>query len=107
MVFADDLDDMEKSERAASRALRKEMLDLAELREVAEGDITISETTGFDALPELDDEETEDDVLGEDDLTIHDENDGDLGLTYEAGDAYLDDEVDIPDVQGDDTSNDR
>lgn len=91
--FPEDLNE-DPQERLAARA---EYLDIAQDEQIAEGDISTSETeTGQIALPELDDREIEDELLGEDDLELLDEDDPELGFAYTEEDLYLtdDDEAD-------------
>ncbi|MDX2139346.1 MAG: hypothetical protein SF123_14775 [Chloroflexota bacterium] len=73
-------------------AARDEFLDIAQDEQIAEGDISVSETeSGHHPLPELDDRET-DDIFGEDSMTVLDEDDPELGFAYTQNDHYLDDE---------------
>lgn len=62
----------------------EEFIDLAQDEEIAEGDVTVSETqTGHDPDPELDDREIDEDTIGEDDLNVRDEENLGLGLDDE------------------------
>ncbi len=71
------------------RRARDEFLDIAEDAQIAEGDITVSETeTGHDPMPDLDDDPP--DV--QDNLTVLDEDDPELAFNYDEKDDYLDDE---------------
>lgn len=67
--------------RRERREAREEFVDIAEEEQIAEGDISVSETeTGEDPTPDLDDIEIEDEVWGEDDLIVLDEEDPELAL---------------------------
>lgn len=77
----------------ARLAARDEFLDIVQDVQIAEGDISVSETeNGNHPLPELDDEEADELVLGEGNLEVLDEDDPELGFAYTQDDYYLDDE---------------
>ncbi|MFN8528290.1 MAG: hypothetical protein U0670_06740 [Anaerolineae bacterium] len=84
--FPEDLNEDPEARREA----RREFLDIEEDEQIAEGDISVSETvSGHDPLPEVDDRDLEGDVLGDPDLSVLDEDDPELGFGYEDEDAYL------------------
>jgi hypothetical protein len=87
MAYSDDLD-LTPEEHANAR---DEFVDMEQDEQIAEGDITVSETVdGERPLPDIDDRETEDELLGEVDLLLTDEDDP--GLSFDEQDDYIDDE---------------
>ena len=90
MVFPEDFD----YDRRQAREQRREFIDISEDEQIAEGDITVSETvTGQDPKPDVFDEDF-DDELDEEGMHIMDEDELErLEDPYDA-DGYLDDEED-------------
>lgn len=92
--FLDDLE-IDPEER---RAARREFIELAEEEQIAEGDISVSETvSGHDPTPDIDDRQTAGEVLGEDELRVLDEDDPELAFSYDLDDDYLVDDDDDDD----------
>ncbi len=90
MVFPEDFD----YERRQAREQRDEFIDISEEEQIAEGDITVSETvTGHDPRPEISDEDFEDEL---DDEGMHILDEAELETLEDPFDAdgYLDDEED-------------
>lgn len=91
-VYSDDLTPEEHAKA------RDEFVDMAEDEQIAEGDITVSDTVdGKNPLPDLDDSELRDEILGEDNLLIADEDDA--GLTFDEEDDYIDDSTSSTEIK--------
>ncbi len=92
MVFSEDFDPDGRQARKERREGREEFLQIAEDKEIAEGDISVSETvSGHDPQPDAFDEDF-DDELDEEGMHIMDEEEFErLENPYDA-DGYLDDE---------------
>lgn len=93
MVFPEDFD----YERRQAREQRKEFIDISEDKEIAEGDISVSETvTGHDPRPDVFDEDF-DDELDEEGMHVLDEAELETLEDPFDADGYLDDEEDDED----------
>ena len=93
MVFPEDFD----YERRQAREQRKEWLDISEEEQIAEGDISVSETvTGHNPRPEVFDDDFEDEL---DDEGMHVLDEAELETLEDPFDAdgYLADEEDDED----------
>ncbi|MBE2268935.1 MAG: hypothetical protein IAE80_11940 [Anaerolinea sp.] len=88
MVFPEDFD----FERREAREQREEFFDIAQEEQIAEGDISVSETvSGHDPTPEIDDEDFAD-QLDDEGMHIMDEEEFErLEDPYDE-DGYLEDE---------------
>jgi len=95
MLFPDELGE----DKEARREYEAEYWQLAEDKQIAEGDITVSETVdGQDPTPDIDDDF--EDLLEDDDLVVEDLDE--LALSNDPVDHYLDDDEDEDEDEDDD-----
>jgi hypothetical protein len=88
MVFPEDFD----YERRQAREQRDEFVEIVEEEQIAEGDISVSETvSGHDPTPEIDDDDFMDELADEGMHIMDEEEFETLEDPYDA-DGYLEDE---------------